>query len=456
MESFEYRGLWWLPESPENKIAGNLTFSQEKGFLLDIIGALKPYENGLMSLSQHSIILGVTTGSKKITLQNCMQVGHSISIVETSKYIANIGFVGIHIDNEEDLLFDKIQARYTYLYDWVGISGIEREFFPEDRASHTLKYSAPEDIEIQTHVGNIRFTFIGNTEGKWHIHNFSESTWIALDANKEKTFDEIAKDFLFPFKALITLGTTNANFIEELYFFKKDYSKYPIKVYYRQSFYHQKVKEKLFPNDMLFTLSDIYEGIESRINNWLNISEKIDSVLNLFLRYKVSTRMFQELKFLTISQAIETYHRRVKDNKILSEEDHQDKVEEILNNVSAEDKIWLKKILEHTNEPRLTDRIKGLLIEHKIILNPVIENLSDGNKKRNSFTSLAVRSRNFYTHYDKEDELKPAKGENLFWLTEKLSILLQSCLLSELGVNAEERLNLFRENSYYNHLTTKN
>lgn len=35
---FELKGYWWLPNLEENKLPGTLTFSQEEGGFLEIVG----------------------------------------------------------------------------------------------------------------------------------------------------------------------------------------------------------------------------------------------------------------------------------------------------------------------------------------------------------------------------------------------------------------------------------
>ena len=43
------------------------------------------------------------------------------------------------------------------------------------------------------------------------------------------------------------------------------------------------------------------------------------------------------------------------------------------------------------------------------------------------------KTRHYYTHYDPKREPKTAKEDKLFWLTRDLQVVLQLCLLKELG-----------------------
>ena len=50
IEELEIKGLWWLPEKPDLKLPGTLTFSPYKGFSLEVQGSFK--ERGEMRNAQ--------------------------------------------------------------------------------------------------------------------------------------------------------------------------------------------------------------------------------------------------------------------------------------------------------------------------------------------------------------------------------------------------------------------
>ena len=37
-EPFEYKGYWWKPDDPENKVAGVLTYKPGENIVLELIG----------------------------------------------------------------------------------------------------------------------------------------------------------------------------------------------------------------------------------------------------------------------------------------------------------------------------------------------------------------------------------------------------------------------------------
>ncbi len=57
IEKFEYKGYWWLPNRPETKIPGTLTFNPDEGAILDLEGSFKDVGD-LKRLLRPEVILG--------------------------------------------------------------------------------------------------------------------------------------------------------------------------------------------------------------------------------------------------------------------------------------------------------------------------------------------------------------------------------------------------------------
>ena len=121
------------------------------------------------------------------------------------------------------------------------------------------------------------------------------------------------------------------------------------------------------------------------------------------------------------------------------------RIKEIVDNVPDCHKDWLKNALAFSNEKSLKIRLEELLSESITIINPIIKDSAE-------FVKKVRDTRNYLTHYDKSGESKAAKGTELHWLTERLLILLKSCLLSELGINKEDQVKLFRSYEKYRYI----
>jgi len=61
VEDFEYVGFWWLPDHPEKKLAGTLTFTEADGLHLRLLGVLGDVQSVLsMTSTSYPIDLSVS------------------------------------------------------------------------------------------------------------------------------------------------------------------------------------------------------------------------------------------------------------------------------------------------------------------------------------------------------------------------------------------------------------
>jgi hypothetical protein len=111
---------------------------------------------------------------------------------------------------------------------------------------------------------------------------------------------------------------------------------------------------------------------------------------------------------------------------------------QIPRNFNDDYKRRLEDGLRHLYQYSLRKRLKDLL--EKISKNYSSELLKDYKeaKRRQSFSDLVTNTRNYLTHFDKKPEDKIAEGEELINVTEELKILLEVCLLKEIGFSAND------------------
>ncbi len=82
------------------------------------------------------------------------------------------------------------------------------------------------------------------------------------------------------------------------------------------------------------------------------------------------------------------------------------------------------------------------VVEREELLIPLI-------KEKDVFIKLVGDTRNYYTHFGKDLKEKAAKGSELYQLSDKLALLLKSCLLSEIGITLEKQIEIFLGNWHY-------
>jgi len=157
MDKFEYKGIWWLPDKPEKQISGTLRFTPNEGAILDLIGSFKDIKE-INKMLEPEIILGISSNGKNITLHKCFETKSNVSFpgLLTSSFYANEVFIGTHFQRSEDIKFRELSIRYSYLDEWVNISGFDIQY--PDKKAVVIKYKLPEPI--QANIGEDYKIFI--------------------------------------------------------------------------------------------------------------------------------------------------------------------------------------------------------------------------------------------------------------------------------------------------------
>lgn len=453
MDNLEYSGLWWLPSRPDNKVAGTLTFSNQDGIELKLIGSLEDIE-GLNNIHQrHSVIWGITSDAKSITLSGCYAAGFRMGLpgFVSRDYWIHLCFIDIHL-TEEQLHFKRLVVSYSRLIDWVRTSGLTVTWYENEPSKRQFNYNLPEEIKAITTKGTVSIDFSLNVKGDFFDEmRLRQSISMEIEADGEYEFDDLLLRYIRPFQNFLTLATTKPNSVVSVQVYSKhnSYEKHdgtgvverPIEAIFPQRHIEPKPDKLLLPDYMLFTLHDISDFKET-IERWLNISEELDSVCDLFFGVIYNSSMYLEQEFLNVVQAVESYHRRRMKNKVLPKNEHKACVEAILSKVPDEYRDWLKELLNHSNEPRLRHRLSELFDKADIVLSPLVSN-------KEEFVKKVANTRNYNTHYDQHLKDKVAKGRELALLTAQLSYMLQACFLLELGFSREKCAEVFRRNQGY-------
>jgi hypothetical protein len=146
-EPFEIKGTWWLPNAEDTELPGILSFSQERGVFLDVVGVFGTiYEN----MEDPEIILGLTQQGKPVTLYKCLNTVTTLPIaggLGGGKFLVGFVFEGVHFEAEADITLYQICGSYTDLDAWVNMYGFEIDFdITTDKSVSTVRYEPPPEL----------------------------------------------------------------------------------------------------------------------------------------------------------------------------------------------------------------------------------------------------------------------------------------------------------------------
>src|SRR5262249_25900436 len=131
---------------------------------------------------------------------------------------------------------------------------------------------------------------------------------------------------------------------------------------------------KLEPLNMLFGLSDLLGDFDAVLTNWFSLRDKLQPVVDLYIATLYGAQMHLNNQFLNLSQALESYQRRLDGGTILPREDFRTVLKAYHNVLKAIRKAIptcrsertlkdLKAKFSHMNEITLADRLNQLLDE---------------------------------------------------------------------------------------------
>jgi len=377
---------------------------------------------------------------KEITLYKCFMrkliCGSSGS--ERQLFDADVTFVGTHFQKPGDIKFRSLSIHYSYLDEWVNISGFD---IRTNKGETVIKYKKPEPIQaiinddckvsIDFEIAHSPIDIVQKEA------SVKQKTCVKIETSEQKSFEE-HREIMRNIQSFLSLGVTEAVYPLAI----KGIERHPpVKIYYGLSNIPKAFKT-LYPFDMLFTFGDISDRFEVFLRNWFEKADLLQPIYDLHSGILYNPHMYLTQAFLSMVQAIESYHRRAMRNYELPEEEHEKRIEEILSTVPENHKGWLKSKLAYSNEPSLRERLNEVFDKHLEIANKCMEN-------KRAFIQKVVDTRNYLTHYGSRLKARAATGEELFHITQKLRILLQICLLTELGFSLEEIKGFFFRNYRY-------
>ena len=454
-ENFEYKGEWFLPSDRVNRISGTLYYDVDKGISLelfdDFAGApIIP----ISSNQEYDIILGLTSDSKEITLYKTFISSRSgIHLVQnqeagtpSSKYIVNYVFEGVHFDKVEDIKFDRLVSEIIDLDEWVGISGFANNFdFEKEKEMRKKK-----ECQVNYKLPNlITFPLTDNLEGQFNfIMNSSnrpiylkkvtleQKVQFILKYQSEKPLENLLND-LFKFQSFLVLALYEKTYPKSIFLYnenlKKDYGiagieNRQVKFYFHISDRSIKYDKQKHFRDMLFCYGHIQDKFLEIIKNWFKQYDKLETSFNLLIEHFYNDKRFSENTFLNLAQAAESFHAHTKRNQIkMPKEEYDTMKKDILSVVDKKYHFWLKEQFNFGNHLNLHKRLEEIVEFCSCdVLNKIIDD-------KDTFIKQVKNSRNYYTHYSTSLKKKALIGSELFYLAQKLKIVLVCAFLLETG-----------------------
>lgn len=446
-------GIWNIP-GREKEITGDLYMDHSQGVLLVL------YSSERIGLfHEFETITGKTTTGSKLTLYNCEILRESIHIgaekENETHIVADYLFDGIFLSSKEDLVFYNVCFRFTNLDEWAYYKGFELN--TAENCSFSLKYNAPEEAVFVVDDNTTLKLICGLKAPMLTIVDkeikVTQSVYAFIEHNEPQPLEK-SLSVLKPLMSFVSLCLGQA--VDIINIVGQNPSHYQIiddkgnKIYHNIPIYMTGMANEDYtpidPRLVLLNLQTVIEDFQLYMRNWYDKSELLQPVIEQYLSIYYSKGISIEQHFLALVRAVESFHRRTRNNFEIDKKSHKKRIEEIVDSAPEEHRGWLKEKLSYSNEATLKGRLDELMHDkhdYWLFLNDV--------KERKSFTVDVKNTRNYLTHYDKKLEKKALRGEQLEATCFYLKTMLEYYLLKEIGLPIDlirektiERLNRFR------------
>ena len=268
-DDLEVRGRWWLPELPERKVPGTLTFSQEDGGRLTLLGGFRsPLEEGEREEADGVVTVSVTEeslersgtyprivglgGNTAYTLDDCFRIHRSNMFSgpehQTETIHVNRALKGAEFEVNDPLEATGIAFSTQHLAEWIRNTGIMEQWAEGDTADpdHGVpKYrlEARELPELRTTTGTgtgVRLKHsVGIAGDRLTERSLTQEFWWRLDVPGMASIDDLI-DLASDIQDLLSIAIDGSAAFEFMSFFREDIFRehpggrrvlYPIELY---------------------------------------------------------------------------------------------------------------------------------------------------------------------------------------------------------------------------------
>jgi len=443
---FRFTGMWYLPDATHNSIYGTLVFTPDTGAVLQLNGGFLEVQFGhIPEALKPTIVVGSTSNYlQQVTLYRCGPINSYSYVIKlpiavvSSHTQCEYVLIGGAFYKEEEIVFTELRVNFNNLDDWIRTSGITVKYNQlEEPDEVSILYQRPEPIsliETDDYRAAIEMRISPVQRGPEFSANavIDQHAYIVIRFQKPTAMNECRRviDTIQGFLSLaisklvapVSITATpekalgdNRKSISILY----QLPRLPIAEEYR------------WPFHMLFPLSNIPDKLTELFGTYLAKREVLEPVYDLYFGVIDNPFIYPQHRFLSLVQAVETYHRRTKRNNELLKDQHTQRINAILASAPEAHKQWLKEKLQFSNEPTLAIRLSDLWTEFA-------QSVGASIPSKDMFVKKVKDTRNYLTHYNRDLRSKAISGKELEYFTVLLQVLLEYWLLRELGFSEHQ------------------
>lgn len=449
LDGFAVRGRWFLPSDPSDIVAGELRFGTS-GIRLRLddcfqqIGGPSVLERMLKSEAfKTPLILGTASSGELLTLRRSF----ASHVGQHCEFVANDLVVGAHLMSGDEETIDSALVEFSHLNEWSYIPQfrIERSrdegrlgiSFPIEPLTVLDVRDCPPFSSLKVSVGiqqSFRRTRV-RCDTRTQVHAGFAPSLLSLSR---------ARRALDLFGSFLSLLVGEAVAAKKIRFFAKTQSGGVALDFFTPL--RNRRSRIQYSHQMAFPLAEIAQEAPLLLKNWMSEESRLKAVYNLLLSTVYGPEQYVQGTYLSLTQALESFHRIVYGGHYEAKEMYQQVeatlLEAIPNGVSPALEKRIEAMLKYGNQLSLRARLRELLEK---LGSDARDKLLD-KQKPSDFVARVVDLRNYLTHRDETSSAGIAALSNdsmqMYNLNQRLRAFATALLLRHLGIGEDKILRL--------------
>ncbi|HKV37735.1 MAG TPA: HEPN domain-containing protein [Blastocatellia bacterium] len=447
-KSFAVEGVWFLPDTPNQQVAGVLTFDNDDGIfrpMLRLTGSPPP-----LSVPQpafYPVVLGCQRGDgREVTLLECSGVTHldnPLRLPESGLLTAETCLVGTHFPSG-DVRPTALAVHFVILDEWARSTGLHIESEPGNFFAVTARYSPAEPIPLAAYGDETYSLHLYQSHSRG-FRNFSinERVYLVIEPKGEPKGMEHLVNLMFLLQQFLTLAADQAVSPEiiKITVLRGTEEQWPggplseqADLFLPVHAYHA-VAQPPSPYSLGFTMASAGNRMGTILSSWLDKAKSLSAMRALYFAPMFNQKQYVDSSFLSLATAAESYHSGLSSGST-KEPKNQFRVrkERILQAVDEADREWLAEVLTHANALTLRDRLTALVGESSLAAKMMLVDPAD----ITGSVARIVDTRNYLTHGGRKGKNVKDDPQSLYHMTRFLHVVLRECLLKEIGFSQDE------------------
>ena len=433
-DTLDVAGWFWLPDNPDRKFTGHLTYTATDGGELTLYARVGEHEHLLEHDAGRYRVVG-SNGQTYFTLESCFPRNTEIFGAQ-QRLSVGVVIKGAAFEPAEPLVFTEISFEVDNGLEWVETTAVHHDVPHDTTSEFGIRVQPISSDEVATAFGSVKL-FYGWSSfgGQLAESGVRQNRRFYLTPSSPMELDDLLTKAA-GIQNLITLAVGRPCLMHSVRLAHADLN--------REREGREPVPERLelfFQNrsgtptfekprhawELLFTYGDI--GGIAGVGKWADVVERYQTVVDSLLSLQYGQRLYLENRLQNAVHAAEILHRLRFSNELRPKAEFKSFKRKLVGYVPRRWRTWLHNQLQYSNEPRLSARLRELVT----FAGPVAEALVGD---VDAWTAEVRDVRNGLVHYPGERR-GTAESTRMYYLTQSLYFVVALALLRECDVPDE-------------------